>query len=347
MSNTKFSYEQRHLQEPIKRLLQSVDLGYYNIIDIPTVMSINGGKRAIYIVDVNSEKESRDSKIIIDMIAGLPTVEQVIDVTHRFGADCKHKIIVSALGSVENQDFDIISEIAYQKVESNNYRGFYTYLVEALESTIADIKDSHDFKVLAKPELNDFNHVAPLPTDRDYMNKDSLRRVVSDRRAPETKTQFYDSYKRQKETIKVPCPMRKDQASKFSGNFYTVEVSDYWDDEGMFLLITIREEWQKYHDYYDYYNASDWRNTLLWKKMEPVINHRYAGCSVKLKDCHICKFSIMINLNAIPLFYAVEAPIQEQENLLDFLVNERKGFINLLTTSLGIMLTASQSTANP
>jgi len=312
MSNTKFSYEQRQWQEPIKRLLQSVDLGYYNIIDIPTVMSINGGKRSIYIVDVNSEKESRDSKIIIDMIAGPPTVEQVIDVTHRLGADCKHKIIVMACDnemlSMRKNFEKRKSYSAYQEIELNNLHGFMTYLVQTIGLEIADIKKATDFEAIVKPNPFAFNLWAPLPTSTNAIDQDLIREILSRRKGPQSR--LSDDYKELSKNISFICN------TKF-GNIF-IKVNDIWNDNGMFFIISGIDRHHK-----------DSLRTF-WKLFEEEIKDLYAGCSVRYQE----NSEIVIKLNEIPFFYALDAPLQEQDDLFEFISNKKEELLSLCSAQV-------------
>ncbi len=312
MSNTNFSDEKRQLQEPIKRLLQSVDLGYYNIIDIPTVMSINGGERTIYIVDVNSEKESRDSKIIIDMIAGPPILEQVIDVTHRFGADCKHKIIVTACDNVmlsTRNDYEKEKcYSAYKEIERNNLHGFMTYLVQTIGLKIADIKKATDFEAIVKPNPFTFNLWAPLPTSTNAIDQDLIGKILSYRKGP--KSRLSDDYKELNKNISFIC------MTNFG--LISIKVNDIWNDEGMFFIISGNEKYQK-----------DSLRTF-WKFHEDEIKERCEGCSVIYNE----NSDIVIKLNEIPFFYALNAPLQEQEDLFEFISDKKEALFGLCGTQV-------------
>ena len=307
MHNKEFSDEQKRLKEPIERLLQSLNMDHYNIIDIPTVMSVNGGERTIYIVEVNSEKESRDSKIIIDMIAGPPSVEQVIDVTHRFGADCKHKIIVTALDnemlSMRNNFEKDKCYSAYQEIDLNNLHGFMTYLVQTIGLEIADIKKANDFEVIVKPNPFTFNLWAPLPTSTNAIDKDLIRKILSQREGP--KSRLSHDYKELSKNVSYICQTKV-------GNIF-IKVNDMWNDEGMFFIINGIDKHHK-----------DSLRTF-WKLFEGEIKDLYAGCSVTYNE----NSDIVIKLNEIPLFYAINAPLQEQEDLFEFISNKKDELLSL------------------
>lgn len=306
MSSEIFSDEQKRLIEPIERLLQSVDLGYYNIKDIPTVMSINGGERTIYIVVVSNEEKSRDSKIIIDMIAGTPTVEQVIDVTHRFGADCKHKIIVMAYDnkmlSTRNDFEKEKCSSAYKEIELNNLYGVMTYLVQTIGLKIADIKKATDYETIVKPNPFTFNLWAPLPTSANAIDQNLIREILSRRKGPQGR--LSDDYKELSKYISFICHTQL-------GNI-CIEVNDIWNDKGMFIIIRGIDKHHK-----------DSLRTF-WKLFEEDLKERCAGCRVIYNE----NSEIFIILNEIPFFYALNAPLQEQEDLLEFISSQREEFLS-------------------
>ena len=275
-------------------------------------MSINGGEMTIYIVDVNSEKESRDSKIIIDMIAGLPTDEQVIDVTHRFGADCKHKIIVTACDnkmlSMRNDSEKDKCYSAYQEIELNNLHGFMTYLVQAIGLKIADIKKATGFEAIVKPNPFTFNLWAPLPTSTNAIDQDLIREILSYRKGP--KSRLSDDYKELSKDISF---IKQTMYGRIS-----IKVNNMWNDEGMFFIISGNEEYRE-----------DSLRTF-WNLCEDEIKEWFPGCSLIYNE----NSDIAIKLNEIPFFYALNAPLQEQEDLLEFISDKKAALLGLYGTQV-------------
>lgn len=312
MKSEIFLKEQEQLKKPIKRLLQSIELDHYNIIDIPSIMYSAGGKRTIYSIVVNTPKENKNLKIIIDMIEGIPTEDQIME-SACFGADCRHNIIVMAIGDIDIQNDENYWKIS-DYIEAKNQAGFSTYRVEAVGLEVANIKESHDFKVIDNYFEYGFNYFAPSPANPDEIDKAFLLRHAAYREALKSSL-FYD-YHHKNYRIAIT------DIKGYSG-ITDMNVNSRWDNEGMFLII----EWEDNRKY---------SNNKLWDDNKDTINHQYAGCSVKFKRTDFSHHNIVtIHLNDIPDLYAVSAPIQEQEHLFEFIRNAKGTLANLVAPLVG------------
>lgn len=246
------------------------------------------------ILDIKEKNSADNSKIMIDVKSGQPSVEQVYDAIYTVGADCKKRVLAFT-ECTDYYDHDYLGanlEVVRNLLSEINSSQLELYLIKATSVT----DDEFYIYDLIDAPCDDIGYVAdPLPSQIEFLEDEfwQLHYIPLDGILGNGWEPFSDGF-----LYRNGIGAHEDAGS--------AEVMLKWSEFGLFFYVTDNERSQ-----------GDLKN--IWGDKAHILKRLFHGCKIQFKNLFENQSELAIQIWDLPISYLVGADRYEKEFCAKFI----------------------------